>query len=384
METVTAQPSAAVEPLMAALGDALLKIHTRDRLSGVLTAVAAAGSRLGAPCFVACLLRDPGTDSWHLTTMIDSGGRTGPLDQLGVSTGPFTTAPLFTSIALPLTGVMAGPWGDAACAQLAHRLTITSAMCAPIEDSHGPRGALLALFTGGGQTDIFRAVLAHGITAAARHLAADGGPLTDGVLDARMLLNLAGNEIARAERYHRELAVVLFEMDGLTDLVRVGPMLVRGLRRWDLLGRSETDRPTLVAVLPETGRGGGRGLIRRLGSAVVGIRTGSATFPDDGGSLQRLVEIARGRALRPDRLFAEPVAATSLSNVWGRGQRAERDSDSVRCPTCLTSYMRPHPIESRASVIEAGRAAARAALQVECPRHQDRLVATEPSTTSKK
>ena len=102
METVTVHPGASADPMASVLADVLLKIHNQTRFAGVLAAVAAAGPRLGASCYVACLLRDPGTDGWHLTAMIDSAGRPGPLERLGVPAGPFPTAPVIADTPRPL------------------------------------------------------------------------------------------------------------------------------------------------------------------------------------------------------------------------------------------------------------------------------------------
>lgn len=299
------------------LVDALLAVHQQTRLSGLLTAVAAAGPRLGVPAYIACLLRDPGTDGWYVTAMVDGAGRQALLDRLGIPPGPFPLAPPAQGGPRPLGALMGQAWGADVCARLEGQLNVTGALLAPIPGVHDPRGALLALPTGAGPDPaLLDGVLRHGATAAARLLEHESVPFTDGVLDQRTLAELSSKEFARAARYHREMAVALFEAENLAALGQFGPALVRSLRRWDLVGRVNSDRPTLVAVLPETGRGGGRGLIRRLGERLTGIRSGVSTFPEDGGSLNALVDIAQRRMLAAGG-FRAPLPPAP-SSTWSR------------------------------------------------------------------
>src|SRR5262249_33926012 len=109
----------------------------------------------------------------------------------------------------------------------------------------------------------------------------------------------AGQEVARAHRYQRQLTIMLIESRNIHEMARLGPSLVRVLRRWDFIGRLDADRPILVAVLPETGREGGRGLLRRLATALDDVLVGAATCPDDGATLDRMIDAARGRMARP-------------------------------------------------------------------------------------
>ncbi len=276
---------------------ALLAVHQQTRLAGVLAAVATAGPRLGAPWYVACLLRDSGTGGWYVTALVDGGGRTASLERLEAPTGPlrFAPAPAAVDAVRPLAALLGDAWGPDFCAAFERRLGLVGALCAPIPGPQGVRGALIGLLTAAEPAPALGGVLLHGATAAARHLDQESAPAGDGVLDPQALAEQAGKEIARATRYHREMAVTLFETDSLATLARFGPVLVRSLRRWDLVGRWHSDRPWLVACLPETGRGGARGLVRRLGGSLAGITHGAATFPEDGANLVRLVEIASGR-----------------------------------------------------------------------------------------
>ncbi len=116
------------------------------------------------------------------------------------------------------------------------------------------------------------------------------------LLDAGTLERRAGDEISRARRYHRALSVVALELDSAAEQRLIGQTALHLLRRWDLIGLANTDRPTVVVVLPETDRGGGDSFIRRLRDVVSGIPMGTATFPADGGRLETLIEVARWRA----------------------------------------------------------------------------------------
>lgn len=294
---VRAHNGAGSSLMTTTLVNALLAVHQQTRLAGVLTAVAAAGPRLGAPWYVACLLRDSGTGGWYVTAMVDGAGRTASLERLEAPTGPFAfaPAPAAADVPRPLAALLGEAWGPDFCAAFERRLGTVGALCAPIRGPRGVRGALIGLLTAAEPATALAGVLLHGAAAAARHLDQEQAPVSDGVLDPQALADQAGKEIARATRYHREMAVALFETDSLATLAHFGPVLVRSLRRWDLIGRWPSDRPQLVACLPETGRGGARGLVRRLGGSLAGIASGAATFPDDGANLVRLVEIASGR-----------------------------------------------------------------------------------------
>lgn len=115
------------------------------------------------------------------------------------------------------------------------------------------------------------------------------------LLDAGTLTSRAEDEISRARRYHRSLSVVTLELESTAEQVLVGRTALHLLRRWDLIGLAHTDQPVVV-VLPETDRGGGDSLIRRLRDVISGIPMGTAAFPADGGRLETLIGVARWRA----------------------------------------------------------------------------------------
>jgi hypothetical protein len=386
-------PARPQAPGPAQLIDALLNVHRQDRFAGVLTATAQGATKLGLPSFVGCMLRDPGTGAWHLTALFDPASRPMQLAQAGMPLNPFTFSPPATVAARPLADLLGQAWGMDQCAQVERRLGVTTALCAPIRDAGGTRGALVAFPTTSGQMLLLAGLLVHAGTAAVRLVDHELAPATDGVLDPLSFAERAGHELARALRYQREMTLVVFEPNSLSELARIGPALVRTLRKWDLLGRIEADRPVLAAVLPETGRNGGHGLVRRLGKFLDGIQVGAASFPEDGGNLDTLIEAARARVAGPGDTasLATGVAAPAgrgrgdakgmmryaeVKTVWVRGAPAGPGFDSVRCPRCMASYTRTgDPIPDN-SVIERALVAARAVLHADCPQHMNRIAVT--------
>src|SRR5262245_3820275 len=99
------------------------------------------------------------------------------------------------------------------------------------------------------------------------------------VLDPDTLAARADLELSRAERYARELAVVVFELPGQAQLPAFAVSLARRVRRWDLVGWLEHEPARLVVVLPETGRRGAQGLLGRLGSLTQGVQARIAAAP---------------------------------------------------------------------------------------------------------
>lgn len=388
MDTSIPPPSqhtpASLDPLAMILMEAQLQVHQQRRFAGLLEVVTAAGRRLNAPCYTGSLLRDPGTDAWYLTTLFDTLGRPSDLTLLGVPLGPFPFS-LPPSLAFrPLADLLGEAWGPERCAGVERQLATSTVLCVPIQGSNGPCGALIALFPSVERATLVGGILTHAATAAARYFYQENVPISDGVLDARMLADQAASEIARATRYKRQLSVVTFEVDSLAQLGAFGPLLVRTLRQWDLLGRLKVDVPTLAAVLPETGREGGQGLIRRLGTSLAAVRTGAAIFPDDATNLEGLVEFARGRGGRITTTHLEVVSDQVRARSWARGAPAGPGSDTVRCPECAASYTRVQPLNRGGEALENARQAARDYLLANCPRHgqyvtiDDEVVDTDP------
>jgi hypothetical protein len=354
---------------------AQLTIYGQDSMSGLLRATAEAGRRLGIPAPIGCLLRDPGLDAWYLTTLLDPEGRPVDIASLGVPAGPFAFRVPESAAPRPLAQLMDGAWEPNQVAGLERALSTTAALCIPVPGAARPRGALLALLPDEDQAVLLAGVLAHAASGAARHLAAESLPVADAVLPSTVFAERAADEILRAERYHRPLSLVVFETDRLDEMAQLGLELSPALRRWDLLGRLDVDRPAIAAVLPETSRAGARGLIERLSGDLLGVRTGAASFPEDGAGFAHLVEIARGRAVRLHGTAVERWTIPAASNrIWRRGAPTGPDAHVVRCPICLVPYSRRVRATTDALVLEQAWVAARDALQASCPCHPDEMV----------
>jgi diguanylate cyclase (GGDEF)-like protein len=148
--------------------------------------------------------------------------------------------------------------------------------------------------------------------------AALSDPLT-GIANRRMLLSVAAHEIARHRRSARRFTVVMIDLDGfkpLNDrfghaagdemLRAVADQLVRALRSQDTVARFGGDEFCVLA--PETA--GPESLTGKIGAAVAnasagndGLRAslGTAVFPDDGTTLEKLLERADQRLLAAKR-----------------------------------------------------------------------------------
>lgn len=370
MTTNPAQPTAGT------LIDVLLRIHRQEQLADVLAATATGSVRMAAGAYVSSLLRDTGSGAWYLTALVSGDGRAVPLDRLGVSVGPFPLTPPPGAGAIALTRVLGSAWGAEGCAAVEGVLQTRAAVCVPVMDSQGVRAALLALITSPTHGPIVSGLLAHAAVAAARQINTRTPSVGDRVLGPSLLAEAAETEIARALRYQRDLTVVVFEANTVEDLARFGPALQRTVRRWDTVGRLEVDRPVLAALLPETDRPDARGLIGRLGAMLSGIATGIAVYRDDGATFERLIEVARNRAARSLSTVDERAGPSGPTNVWSRGVQMSIDSDTVRCPRCMTPFSRRPPRlteEERTAQIEA----VRTRLTDECPHHEPRM--TMPS-----
>lgn len=354
---------------------AQLTIHGQDSMSGLLRATVEAGRRLGIPARIGCLLRDPGLDAWYLTTLFDPEGHATDVASLGVPAGPFAFRVPESAAPRPLAELMDGAWEPDLAARAERTFDTTAALCIPVPGSSKPRGALLALLPDGNQAALLAGVLAHAASGAARHLAAEDTSMVDAVLPSTIFAERAADEILRAERYLRPLSLIVFETDRLDEMAQLGLELSPALRRWDLLGRLDVDRPALAAILPETSRAGARGLIERLSGDLLGVRTGAASFPEDGAGFARLVEVARGRAVRLHGPAVERWTIPAASGrIWRRGAPTGSDAHVVRCPICLVPYSRHVRATTDALALEQAWTEARDALQACCPCHPDEMV----------
>ncbi len=360
------------------LSDVLLDLHRQTTFAGVMDALIRATRRLGLRCHLGCVMRDPGTEGWHLTALWDDAPAPRPLDlrSLSVPLGPFEFLLPTTGTVQPLAALLGLAWGAEACTGLAQRLGAPHAMALPITGTAGPLGALLALLPDPAPAPLLVRLLSHAAVAAAGCLQRDAQPSGDGVLDPTALAAVAEEEIARARRYGRPLAVVAVRVERVADLAQVGRLVGQHLGRWDRVGRVAATTPALALVLPETERAGALDLIARLRGTLPGVGVAAAVFPQDGATYAQLVELALGRGAvalaqaHPERQHAVAVPAAER---WTRGAPAGPGWDTVRCPRCLVSYTRRAPLPAPGEVLERVRALVQTALHQNCPNHPAQL-----------
>lgn len=367
-------PVPAWEPAAFFLSELLLLVHQQEHLPGILRAVSEAGRRNGLPCAAGYLTPEAGADTWRIAALTDPAGDPLTPSEMGLPPGSFAFAPPPFGMALPMEAVLLNVWGTAGCERLQQYFGTQTVLFTPVEGDSGPRGLLVALLSATDGGSLMGCVLTHAATAA-RACLTPGVRRHEGELVAgRELTERAEHEIARAERYGREITLVAFESQNADDLAEFGRELVGTVRRWDVVGRLDTGTPTLVAVLPETNRSGGQGLVKRLGIAGRAFRTGVATYPADGRDFAALLDSAFDRQ-GPAPIPITASAAATDGSVWRRWAMPGANADVVRCPGCRVSYSRPQPAGATPTTLDHQRAIARAALQGECPRHQPRLAA---------
>jgi len=274
----------------------VLELHQQQRFADLLRAIVEIAARLGAPCHLAALMRDAGAAVWHFTALIDAEGAAMGLDTLDVPLGPFSLRLPVTCGPWPLATVLGDVWGEEACLRIEETLQTRTTICVPINGPSGLCGALLALVDGGGSASLLLALLAHAAVSAERHLGAGHFPVDGAVLNAAAFARRATDEVARAERYQRHLSLLVLQHETNEDLHRSTAVLALRVRHWDALCQPSCEPPSLVLLLPETGRAGARAFLRRLGAELAGVRMGIATLPDDGYSLDQLQATAKERA----------------------------------------------------------------------------------------
>ena len=105
-------------------------------------------------------------------------------------------------------------------------------------------------------------------------------------------------ECYRADRYGRELALLLVQVTGVGDEFwdtanQVGDWLMMKGRKSDILAYLGNGQ--FAALLPETDVDGVCGLASRLLRAVSGLAFGISYHPDDGRNFEQLIESAEQR-----------------------------------------------------------------------------------------
>ena len=148
--------------------------------------------------------------------------------------------------------------------------------------------------------------------------AALSDPLT-GLANRRMLMSVAGLEIARHRRARERFSLVMLDLDGFKQLndrfghaagdqmLRdVARALSQALRSQDTIARLGGDEFCVIAPTTTNSHALADKVATAVADAVsgqAGLRTsvGIAVFPDDGATIERLLETADGRLLSAKR-----------------------------------------------------------------------------------
>jgi diguanylate cyclase (GGDEF)-like protein len=148
--------------------------------------------------------------------------------------------------------------------------------------------------------------------------AAFSDPLT-GLANRRMLMSMAGYEIARHHRADARFTLVMLDLDGfklVNDryghaagdqmLCEVGAALTRALRTQDTIARLGGDEFCVIAPETENPRGLAEKIVTAVTEAVTGYESlqtsiGLSVFPEDGTTIELLLRTADDRLLAAKR-----------------------------------------------------------------------------------
>src|SRR5579883_77524 len=191
-----------------------------------------------------------------------------------------------------------------------------------------------------------------------------------GVLDEAAFRARVDDEIARARRYGRELALLVLRVPSAEAAIPLGELIGPRVRRWDALGALGDDRRELGVLLPETDRGGALGFLNRWRGEMRGSEAGAGIFPADGRSAAELLALARMR-LTP--VGAGHEGKPARGTLWFRGAPAGLGPETVLCPACLQAYSRGWLRQADRAVPARERSAAEEWLAASCPVHEERI-----------
>ncbi len=146
-------------------------------------------------------------------------------------------------------------------------------------------------------------------------------PSRRGPLDAAALLARLDEEVERAVRYERPLAVVVLHLGARGDTSSVALAAAPALRLIDVLGLLPGGQ--LVMVLPELAEEAAseiaRDVLARIATVAPGARAGLATCPVDGCEGATVLSVARAAVEAAlDRAIARAVDATRTLELDGR------------------------------------------------------------------
>ncbi len=345
---------------------ALLPIHQQTRLADLLAVTAAIVYAAGCPVVIGSLLRDAGTGLWHLTALLDAEGDVVPPEELGIPQQPFSFTLQDTADGRPLGAVLDAAWRPVP-GRTHDGVDQALTICVPIGDAATPAGALLMLLAEPALVNTANGILRHAAIAAGHLLDRQARPQSSAILGARALAERAEDELARAKRYQRPLAIVVCQFEDAEAALRAGERIARGLRRWDAIGRIDGAQDCLGIVLPETSREGALGLVDRLTEQLT-CAMGAATN-QDGSAFADLVSVARTRARQPMGLIGGAAPLVGNEAMWVRGAPAGAGPATVRCPACGMIYRWSVPAADERPPDDAALETLREVLLRTCPSH---------------
>lgn len=313
--------------------DTLLVLHHQQDAAGVLGTL----SRLTPECGRAvawCYLFDPAADVFRLVQPEEahdgSPRRLWQADARLPHTLPGAAlAPALTRMAgsgVPVSIVDRLPdfliqaWGAERSAEIRQALPVTHCAVAPVCTAQGPVGVLVLVTQSQWPVQIAAECAAHAAAALAQVAARRPAPTSEvdphtGLSTASAVEQAAARELERAARYRHALSVVVIDLHDAEQpaerLAAAAALVARAMRGPDIAGCLGHNR--IVVLLPETPSGGAAAFRHRLRGLALSqagaLQQASATFPQDGRTLDELVHAAVARLGAPEPL---PVPGSAV------------------------------------------------------------------------